>query len=251
MNTRRFQTIFLAATLLISLQTLAKTSSSSASENKRVDVSDDLDSLGGNDALMEKAKALDSENRVRIVQKRLVDRDFRLELGVHYGNMVSGDTYLKTQDLGANLDFHINPRWSLGFRYMNYGNQLTPEGQRVFDDARAAIQNGGTPYEIPDIDYPIQSMMGVIDWYPIYGKTSLLDMGIAQFDLYLLGGGGQIQLSSGWTNIVTAGTGVAIWLNKHMSARLELAWQNYHDEIYTGPRNINAIVGTAGIGFLL
>src|ERR1700692_3494402 len=182
MNIRRFQNILLIATLMVSFQSFAK-SSATTSDDKRVDVSDDLDSLGGNDALMEKAKALDPANRSRIVQKRTVDRDWRLELGINYGNLVNGDTYLKTQDLGANLDLHINPRWSVGFRYQNYGNQLTPEGQRVFDEARAAQAAVGVAYSFPDIDYPIQSAMGVIDWYPVYGKTNFLDKSIAQFDV--------------------------------------------------------------------
>lgn len=251
MNMHRFQKLLLIASLVVSFQNLAH-AASGASDNKRVDVSDDVDGLGGNDALMEKAKALDPQNRSRIVQKRLVDLDWRLELGMNYGYTAGGgETYLQTQDLGANIDLHINPRWAVGLRYQSYGNQLTSEGQRAFQDARNAQAAGNVVYSFPDIDYPTQSAMGVLEWSPIYGKTSLLDMGVAQFDVYLLGGGGQIQLSSGWTSILTAGGGVAIWLSKHFSARLEVTYQAYQDEIITGPRAINAVVGSAGIGFLL
>jgi outer membrane beta-barrel protein len=149
------------------------------------------------------------------------------------------------------VDFHITPRWSLGARYYDYGNSLTPEGQRVFDEARAAYNAGGQSYAIPDIDYPQRSMMGTLSWYPIYGKTNLLDWGIAQFDMYLIGGYGQIQLSSGWTNLAMGGTGVAFWLTKHLSARGEIRYQTYHDQIITGPRDIGTVNMSLGLGILL
>lgn len=226
-------------------------SSTQQAPAKRVDVEKDLDTLGGNDALLEKATALDPENRSRIVQKRVVDRDLRLELGVNYGGVAGGDSYLRTQNLGAAMDFHITPRWSLGLRYYDYGNDLTPEGQRMLQEARTRYDQGGRTYVIPDIDYPIQSAMAVVDFYPIYGKINLFDKAVTQFDFYMLGGGGQIQLSSGWTTILTGGAGVGFWIGQHMSIRTELRYQHYKDQIITGARNIDTVVGTAGVGFML
>ena len=215
------------------------------------DTSKQIDSLGGNQALVDMATSMDTNNRTRIVQKRIVDRHNELELGLNYGAVAGGDSYMQTQDFGASMDYHITPRWSLGVRYYDYGNSLTPEGQRVFDKAREDYKTTGSNYQIPDIDYPLRSAMAVVDWYPIYGKTNLLDYGIAQFDMYLLAGDGQIQLSSGWTNIATAGMGMAFWLSRHFSARAEVRYQNYHDQIITGPRTINSFTGSVGIGFML
>jgi outer membrane immunogenic protein len=210
-----------------------------------------LDTLGGNQALVNMATSMDPENRARIVQKRLVDRDKAFELGINYGGVAGGDSYMKTQAIGAGLEFHINPRWSLGVRYFDYGNSLTPEGQRVFTDARAAYDAGGKSYSIPDIDYPLNSTMGVLSWYPVYGKTNLLDWGIAQFDIYLMAGAGQMQLSSGETSTAMGGAGVGFWMTKHLSARAELRYQNYKDQLITGSREINAVSGSFGIGLLL
>lgn len=210
-----------------------------------------LDSLGGNKKISEMAAAMDPENRVRIVQKRLVDRNSALEIGVNYGAVAGGDSYLKTQNYGASVDFHFNPQWSLGARYYDYGNSLTAEGRRVFDQARAAYNAGGRSYIIPDIDFPLNSALAVVNWYPVYGKTNLLDWGIAQFDMYLLAGAGQIQLSSGNTGLYTAGAGVGIWMTKHLSARIELRYQNYKDQIITGSRNIQTTTGTVGLGIIL
>lgn len=210
-----------------------------------------LDTLGGNEKLVEMATSMDPGNRSRIVQKRLVDRNNSLELGVSYGAVAGGDSYLKTQNLGASVDFHINPRFSIGARYYDFGNDLTPEGQRMFQEARNKYNAGGQVYAIPDIDYPLRSAMGTLSWYPVYGKTNLLDWGIAQFDLYLIGGYGKIELSSGWTNLSMAGTGVGLWLTKHLSARGEVRFQNYQDQIITGSRNINSLSMSLGFGLIL
>jgi outer membrane beta-barrel protein len=213
--------------------------------------SETLDTLGGNEKLLDMANSMDPGNRSRIVQKRIVDRNYTLEFGGNYGMVAGGDSYLKTQNLGASVDFHINPRVSIGARYYDYGNQLTPEGERVFQQARAAYEAGGRSYAIPDIDYPLHSYMGTLSWYPMYGKTNLLDWGIAQFDLYLIGGYGQIALSSGSTGLAMAGTGMALWMTKHLSARAEVRYQGYKDQIITGPRNINTVSMSVGLGFLL
>ena len=96
-----------------------------------------MDSLGGNKEIIKKAKELDSNNKLRIVQRRSVDRNWRLELGVNYGMIAGGDPYTNTQNVGGNLDVHINPMWSVGARYFKHYNELTPEGKRVFNDAAA------------------------------------------------------------------------------------------------------------------
>lgn len=210
-----------------------------------------LDTLGGNEKLVDMATSMDPGNRSRIVQKRIVDRNNALEMGINFGTKAGGDSYLNTQSLGASLDFHINPRISIGARYNDYGNELTPEGKRVFNEARESYEAGGRSYSIPDIDYPLQSAMATVAWYPVYGKTNLLDWGIAQFDLYLVGGYGQIELSSGWTNLSMAGTGVGLWMTKHLSARGEVRYQNYQDQIITGSRNINTVNLSIGFGYIL
>lgn len=218
--------------------------------NKNLNVTEDIDSLGGNEELMEMAQNIKSETRSRVVQERLVPRRNRVEFGLSYGGVVGGDSYLRTQSAGLSVDYHITPRWSVGARYYDYANNLTSEGQRVFDQAAAAKAAGTQGYAV-DIDYPKNAMMAVANWYPIYGKTSFLDMGVTQFDLYLLAGGGQITLSSGTTGLVTAGVGVAAWISKHLSARAEFRYQTYKDNPVTGSRQLDTGVGTLGLGWIL
>ncbi|HEY8269518.1 MAG TPA: outer membrane beta-barrel domain-containing protein [Pseudobdellovibrionaceae bacterium] len=221
-----------------------------AAQAKEINFSKDVDGLGGNDALMEMAEKLNPESKSRIVQNRLVDRHTRLEAGIFYGGVFGGATYLQTQSYGATLDFHITPRWSLGARYYQYQNKLTPEGERAFDEARANYA-AGSRATLVDIDSPLNAKIAVINWYPIYGKINLFDAAIAQFDIYLLAGGGQIELESGNSPLATGGVGFGLWMTKHLSARAEFRYQAYQDEIVTGQRDINAMVATVGLGWIL
>jgi outer membrane immunogenic protein len=218
---------------------------------KPITVTEDVDTLGGNEELMKMAQSLKSRTRARIVQERIVDRRNRLEVGLVLGSVLGGDSYLKTQSTGVNLHWHFTPRWSLGVQYNDYSNQLTPEGKRVFDLYRRTQNAGGTPAYAVDVDFPLNSTLAVVNWYPIYGKTSFLDLGITQFDLYFLAGAGQVQLSSGPTSSYAAGFGVGAWLSRHLTLRGEVRYQTYQDRPVTGPRNLDTGHATFSIGWIL
>jgi outer membrane beta-barrel protein len=218
---------------------------------KSVNVDQQLDSLGSNDEIIKKAKALQPNNSMRIVQKREVDRNLRPELGVSYGFVNGGDSYLETRQLGINFDFHLTPRWSLGLRYTDNRNGLTSEGQRVFDVASAKQAQGQTDYVVPAVDFPLQSYMAVVNWYPIYGKVSWFESAVSQFDFYITAGGGQVELNSGNSPIFTGGIGMGMWVNSWLTSRVEVRYQNYQDRVFTGERNIDAVVMQFGIGFML
>ncbi|MGZ3771277.1 MAG: outer membrane beta-barrel domain-containing protein [Bdellovibrio sp.] len=216
----------------------------------QINAKEDIDTLGGNQELMEMAEKVKSSSRSRIVQERIVDRNNALELGLSYGNTFGGDAYIKTQSMGVAADYHFTPRWSLGVRYYDFGNGLTSEGQRIFNEARSTYAVGGRAH-IVDIDYPLNATMALVNWYPIYGKTSFLDMGVTQFDLYMLAGGGSITLSSGNTSILTAGLGLGAWITKHLTSRFEIRYQKYEDKIITGNRSLDIVVGSVGLGWIL
>ena len=215
-------------------------------------VSKDLEGLGDKKAEA-KASQLDSRARVGIVQGRTVDRNWRFELGANYGGVAAGDSYLNTSNLGGTIDLHINPKVSVGIHYSKAFNSLTSEGQDRFN------QGSGTNYSIPQISYPEQTVMGVVDWYMLYGKMNFFDIKTIQFDIYSLAGAGQVQTStsyanvssSAWSTTYTAGGGIGFWINQHFTTRLELRYQRYTDQVYTGSRDLNLIVGSLGFGVLL
>lgn len=220
--------------------------------------SDDLENLGSNQQVNERAAHLENRTRLGVVQGRAVDRNWRVELGTSYGPVAYGNSYLYTQNAGINADLHVNPRFSLGFRYAKSFNQLTNEGKAQFDQARISNSTVGS-FQKPQISYPEDQMMGVINWYMTYGKINFFDMKTVQFDIYSVAGYGQVKISteidnlikSDWTNTWTAGMGVGFWLSQHFTSRVEVRYQTYADQAYTGSQNLNVIVGTLGLGVLL
>lgn len=214
------------------------------------DLTKDMDALGANRELMKKAKSIDPKNRIRVVQNREVDRYMRLEIGVNYGMNSGGDPYIDTTIMGGQFDFHVTPRWSIGARYYNASNTLNKEGEAVFKDAEQR-RKSDPDYRIPATDYAKDSWLIVGNWYPIYGKMNLFDATVSQFDIYVLGGYGQVNLASGSAPTYTAGGGVGLWLTQHVASRLEARWQGYQDKVYTGSRDINQTVLTATVSFLL
>lgn len=211
---------------------------------------DDMNSLGGNKKLIKMARDIDPDNKVRIVQNRLVDRNWRLELGVNYGTFAGGDPYLNTDALGASIDLHVNPMFSFGFRYYNHSNSLTSEGERRVQEAQSARAAGVDPGR-PATDVPLDSYLGVINIYPTYGKLNLLNLSVVHFDFYLLGGAGQIQLESGYTDTYTAGAGLGVWFTQHLSTRFEARYQTYEDRVFDQSRSLDMTVFSASLGVLL
>lgn len=235
------------------LTILLATSMAAFAKGKNADLDSDLDALGGNKDLMERANAIDPKNTTRVVQKREVDRDMRLELGLNYGIVAGGDPYVNTNNLGGQLDFHLDPHWSIGGRYYQSGNSLNAEGNKQFDqynNLRAA--NPGANIPRPDIDYAKNTWLGTVAFYPFYGKLNLADLAITQFDVYFLAGYGQISLDQGTVPTYTGGIGLAFWLNQHFSMRMEARYQGYKDNFDDGSsRQMDLTVLTLGFGFLL
>ena len=214
-------------------------------------VYDDFDSLGNNKDIAKRARRLDPKNKVRIVQNRLVDRNYRLELGVNYGTVAGGDSYLNTSNLGGSVDFHFNPRWSVGVRYYRSYNELTNQGKQVFDEAKRQQQETGLSGDVVDVDFPVNTTFATINFYPIYGKLNFFDLGISQFDVYTLLGYGQVQTNNTSSPAYTLGAGVGLWLNNHFSTRFEARYQSYEDKVYSGTRDLNLTIFSFSIGLIL
>jgi outer membrane beta-barrel protein len=206
----------------------------------------DFDTLGGNDVLLEKAKALNPDATIRVVQDRVVSRRKRMEIAPEYSNVLGGDSYNMTHNVGFNAHYHFTPQWSLGVKYNYSFNQLRPEGKFLIEDGAGA----GQPI-IPDIDYPKSQALALISWYPVYGKMNLYDLGVAHFDVYAIFGGGQIDLKSGSTATYTAGGGVGLWVSQHLSTRFEMRYQTYRASRYTGPVEMHTTVAGIQVGYLL
>lgn len=223
-----------------------------ASAQSKKDLKDEFQTLGDNQEVVERVKKLDTTQRVRVVQNRLVDRNNRLELAASFGGLSGGDSYVTTTNTGAMLQYHFNPRWSLGLEYQKASNHLTDEGKRIFDKAYADQQADPESSTLfPSVDFPIESKMITLSFYPIYGKLNLFDLSIAQFDLYTLLGYGVKKMNSGESDAFAAGLGTGVWLNSYLTARLEFRYEKYRDLLQTVQRDQSAISGTVSLGMMV
>lgn len=216
------------------------------SASAQADLMEGFDSLGGNDVLLEKARALNPETKMRIVQERVVDRRLRFEIAPEYGNVLGGDAYNKTHTVGLNAHFHITPRWSVGAKYGYAFNELRPEGEYLLQDRAATGQA-----VVPEIDFPKSQWLATLNWYPIYGKMNLYDLGVAHFDVYALLGGGEIELRSGPVPTYTGGGGIGFWFSRHVTTRFELRYKTYQATRYNGPEQMDTTVASIQVGYLL
>lgn len=223
-----------------------------AASAEKKDLKNEFSTLGDNQDVIERVKNMDSRQKVRIVQNRLVDRNNRIELGANYAYNGGGDTYVRSQNVGGQLEYHINPRWSLGAHYQKSYNTFTPEGKNQLDSALADQKvNPGSSKKWAAIDYPLETMLATISYYPVYGKMNLFDSGIAQFDMYLQAGYGQMNLNSGASDIYSLGLGAGVWLSSRVTTRLEARYQQYEDLVSTEQRKQNNLQAVATLGFLV
>lgn len=208
------------------------------------DLMTDFDSLGGNQAIYQKAKDLEPDQKVEIVQNRVVDLSKRSEISPQYSRVLGGNTYVQTQALDLSYQFHFTPRWSAGVKGSYYFNELTKEG-------RALIDADATPEYVPEVDHAKYQWMVEGNWYPIYGKMNVLDLGIAHYDIYALLGAGQVTLKSGATPTYEAGIGFAVWLSQHLTSRLEVRYQTYNSQSLKGSTQNNLTETSLSMGYLL
>lgn len=208
-------------------------------------VSEDLNSLGVNQDIVRKARKINPDNNVKIVQKRAVDREWRVEGSLGYGLLAGGNPYVDTQQIEGSLEVHITPRWSVGGRYYAFDNELSKEGNRVYNSGANVV---------PDVrDFPKDAYLASVSFYPIYGKVNLFNLNVTQFDLYLSAGYGQIQLGrSGSTDLMSFGGGVGFWFTNWLTSRLEIRYQTYEDTISDNTaRRLDQTVFALKVGFLL
>jgi len=246
--------IILAFTLLFAVSAMAaKNEAESKAEQKAEKLDEQFDSLGGNKIFLEKAKALEPEKNISIVQNRAVPLQNRVEIAPEFSGTFGGDTYTRTKSLGLNAFYHINSRWALGVKYNTSYNTLTPEGEALVDAAYADyLKNPANPtLGFPQMDYQKSEAMALFNWSPFYGKMNLMDKSVAHFDFYVLGGYGQVALRSGSTPSMTAGGGLGFWVSKHFSTRLEMRYQNYTAKYFSTEKKMDLAVASVQLGWLL
>lgn len=252
------KSLLITLTMLCAVSAFAANQEASKAADTKTDAKvestdSEFDSLGGNKIFLEKAKALEPEQNVSIVQNRTVSLENRMEFALESSGTFGGDTYTRTKNLGLNAMFHFNPRWAIGAKYAKSFNNLTQEGEALVDSAYAEWKkNPANPtLAFPELDYPKSEKMALINYAPIYGKLNLFDKGIAHFDFYLVGGYGQVELYSGSASTYTGGAGLGFWIAKHFSTKFEMRYQNYTAKYFETTKKMDLAVASVQMGWLL
>jgi len=230
----------------------------SAVQVRADDLMKDFDSLGGNKVLLDEAKSLSPDKRVKIVQKRIVNRFKRFEFLPEYEHVTSGEnSYLDTNSLAMSTQFHLNPHISFGLKYVYNMNKLTNEGKTLITTAQRRADLSGRVHDelkdpfIPQLNWPKEEKLAFVNFYPIYGKMNVFDMGVVQFDVYGLLSGGKIKLRYNSSNLYQAGLGIGLWWSQHLTIRLEVKYQTYKANYYDQTRKVENSAVSLGVGFLL
>lgn len=210
----------------------------------------DFDTLGGNDVLLDKARELNPDARISVVQNRVVNLRSRVEVAPEFVSVFGGDPYNHTNGFALNGYYHFTPHIAIGAKYEYDTNSIRPEGQALINQA---VSEGNLNL-VPFIDAPKSQILGFVNWAPIYGKLNFFDKGVVHFDVYATAGGGQVTLQrSGGKGTYTAGAGVAFWFSQHLSTRAELRYQTYDAQknLAGDSEKMNLTVGSLQVGYLL
>lgn len=120
--------------------------------------------------------------QIEVVQRRLYEKDGRLELVV-YGGIIPNDDFIMYYPLGARVGYHFSEQFEVEASFAYAIDQPSDLGSFLEDEAidlkRADIQ------ETIQMYYNINLL-----WAPIYGKLSFLGYKLTHFDMFVgLGAG--------------------------------------------------------------
>lgn len=188
----------------------------------------------------DKVTPLLSEDQLESVNERYSHLNRRHELTLSGANNFTADSHLETRQIGASYRFHINSRWSVGYRYQEYENKLSSAGEKLFDEEKL----------LPDTDFAIKSNDAFVNFNTIYGKLRLTEKQIVYFDQYIALGYGNIDLASGETNFYHLDLGFSFWIGENFSSRIGLKNEFYRQSRLIESENVHNGMGYLEIGYL-
>ena len=219
--------------LILSLTTFSFAKEESGAD----DLSKKLDGLN---IPSDKVTPLLSEEDLYAVNERYSSLSNRFEFTLFGAHDFAADAHMDSKQTGATMRYHINSRWSLGARYTEYFNELTPSGEALFEQEQL----------LPDSDFALKSSDAFINFNTVYGKVRLTRDTVVYFDQKIYLGYGNVSLSSGETQMYLADLGLSFWVGKKMSARFGVKNEFYTQKRINGDDNVHNAMGYLEIGYL-
>lgn len=159
-------------------------------EEAEADEAPAADSAATDDSATEAEQALEQDlavfwgqrREIEVVQRRLYEKDGRVELVV-YGGVIPNDDFIMYYPLGARVGYHFSEQFEVEASFAYAIEQPSDLGS--FLEAEAI------DLKRADIQETIQMYYNVnLLWAPIYGKLSFLGYKLTHFDMFVgLGAG--------------------------------------------------------------
>lgn len=154
---------------------------------------------------------LENPGTVSAVQDRQYRMNHELSFGV---GVLPIDAFYKglLAQLGYTYHFSDSFAWQVGRGAYSYDvdTGLKAQLQRDFGVLPTAFDQ-------------VQWMVGSdLIWSPFYGKSSFLNRSVRHFELYLIGGGSVLKLTSAFRPAVNLGLGARLFTGQHISFRLDI-----------------------------
>jgi outer membrane beta-barrel protein len=123
------------------------------------------------------------------------------------------DAFYKTVGLEAGYTWHFSDRWGWEVVHAGYAYELdTGLKQQLQTDF------GVQPTAFEIAKYYVNSD---IVFKPLYMKASFVNHSVVHGEIFLLGGGGIFEMSSGIHPAVNGGLGLRFYLSPHVSVRID------------------------------
>jgi outer membrane beta-barrel protein len=161
----------------------AAPSSESSEAPAAEEVSDDTATKAEKQLEGELAEIWGQQREIEVVQKRLFEKDGRLE----FGSTIPNDDFIVYYPLGGRVGYHISESFDVEASFAYALDQDTGLTKFLKDDPAIGLKEA-------DIEEIIQFYYNVdLLWSPIYGKISLLGAKLTHFDTYIGLGAGLVH----------------------------------------------------------
>lgn len=181
-----------------------------------------------------------SKEKLYSIQLRAVSLVKRNEVNVGWGQNLSSNSFLKSQQLDLKYMFHFNDKWALGLGFSQVYNELTDSARRLAD-----IQG-----VYPDLDFAKSRTEATIEYNIFYGKFRFTQDQAFYFDNYFALGMASHQLGSGTAQGPVADLGLAFWLSRWGSLRMGLKDYAYTEKRALTAGSANYVNGYVKMGYL-
>ncbi len=150
------------------------------------EVSDDTATKAEKELEGDLAEIWGQQREIEVVQKRLFEKDGRLEFTL-FGSTIPNDDFIVYYPLGGRIGYHISESFDVEASFAYALNQDTGLTEFLKTDPAIGLKEA-------DIEEIIQFYYHVdLLWSPIYGKISLLGAKLTHFDTYIGLGAGLVH----------------------------------------------------------